>query len=903
MNWSAPRSDSVSKPALVLLALFFLFLAPAQALAQPAPRAGELERLFQKPPDDNRVLMRWWWFGPSVTREEIEAEMRKMREGGLGGFELAVVYPMALDDPARGIRNERYLSPEFLEKVGFASRKAKELGLRMDVTIGSGWSYGGPYITPDLAAARLRSDRREIAPDVVMLARPVPFEGDRLIAGFIGRGSQQEVDPGSFVELDVSGAGPITLPKGEGPRLVVFYYASHTGQIVKRAALGAEGYALDHFNRAAIEKHLREAGDKLLAAVEPGSIHAIFCDSLEVYSADWTGDMLAEFPKRRGYELRPLLTLLEFENAENRDRAQALRRDLGRTFTELFEERFMVPMREWTTKKKVLFRIQNYGEPPAAIASSRYADLTDGEGWHFRTLTSSRWAASASHLFGKPVITSETWTWLHSPAFRATPLDVKAEADQHFLSGINQLIGHGWPYSPPAAGNPGWPFYAAAVLSDKNPWWPVMPDLATYLQRVSFLLRQGDAVADVGLYAPNEDAWSTFRMVTNPTLNLFTRTVDWIGPKAVPAILDAGHGFDLFDDGTLKEAEARRYKAIVLPGVRFMPEATRRWLADYARNGGTLLATKRKPEGDWPALEVVTEDDLTRRLASAVPADVAFEPQEPAIGFVHRRLAEADVYFLANTGNLPRSVRARFRDHTPNVESWDALSGKSERLEVSGGVVPLSFEPYGSRIIVFRKAGSTAPLTKVRTVAATEELRSGWSVTFAGTTVSSAVELPHSWDKDATHGTFSGAASYRRTLQLPALFRSPGTRVFVDFGEARAIERESLPGGTLRGNSFAALVAAPIREAATLFVNGRRAGTLWAPPYRIDVTDLLKDGPNELRIEVYNTAINQLSEGGRLPDMKPIVERYGQRTRLQDLDGLRPLASGLLTVPRIVAEK
>ena len=126
----------------------------------------------------------------------------------------------------------------------------------------------------------------------------------------------------------------------------------------------------------------------------------------------------------------------------------------------------------------MLLRIQNYGEPPATIASSRHADLIDGEGWNFRQLTSSRWASSASHLFGRPVTTSETWTWLHSPAFRATPLDVKAEADQHFLSGINQLIGHGWPYSPPQAGTPGWPFYAAAVFTDKNPWWPVMPDLA-----------------------------------------------------------------------------------------------------------------------------------------------------------------------------------------------------------------------------------------------------------------------------------------------------------------------------------------------------------------------------------------------------------------------------------------
>ena len=54
---------------------------------------------------------------------------------------------------------------------------------------------------------------------------------------------------------------------------------------------------------------------------------------------------------------------------------------------------------------------------------------------------------------------------------------MKAEADLHFLQGVNQLIGHGWPYSPPQAGEPGWHFYAAAVFNNHNPWWLVMPDI------------------------------------------------------------------------------------------------------------------------------------------------------------------------------------------------------------------------------------------------------------------------------------------------------------------------------------------------------------------------------------------------------------------------------------------
>jgi len=299
----------------------------------------------------------------------------------------------------------------------------------------------------------------------------------------------------------------------------------------------------------------------------------------------------------------------------------------------------------------------------------------------------------------------------------------------------------------------------------------------------------------------------------------------------------------------------------------------------------------------------VSEDDLSARLARAAPADLTLAPPAPAVGFVHRRLPDADVYFVANSGNLPLTISARFRAATPHAERWDPLTGRVERLSPRDGEITIEFEPYGSRVVVFRQDADSAPAARTYVATAFEELRSGWRVSFGAPGSGAPVDLPHSWTGDAAHRFFSGTASYRLTVKPPAAFRSAEGRVYLDFGEAKPVERERLPGGTLRGNSFAALVAPPIREAATVFVNGRRAGSLWAPPYRVDVTDLLRDGANEIRIDVYNTAINQLAEGGRLPDMKPVVERYGLRTRLQDLDGLQPLPSGLLAPPRLVLER
>ena len=59
--------------------------------------------------------MRWWWFGPAVSKPEIQRELEEMKAGGIGGVEIATLYPQALDDPATGFHNSPYLSDEHLD--------------------------------------------------------------------------------------------------------------------------------------------------------------------------------------------------------------------------------------------------------------------------------------------------------------------------------------------------------------------------------------------------------------------------------------------------------------------------------------------------------------------------------------------------------------------------------------------------------------------------------------------------------------------------------------------------------------------------------------------------------------------------------------------------------------------
>ena len=221
--------------------------------------------------------MRWWWFGPSVTRPELERELTAMAQAGLSGVEVAYVYPLATATAQFG-------SDAFLADLRFAAEWARDLGLRFDLTLGSGWSFGGPHISPGLAARQLHWERREIGPGPFDVPVASPWPGDELIAAYVGAGSLQE-QPASYQWLPVVD-GQIMIEAGTGPRVVLLAYARLTGQNVKRAAAGAEGPVLDHYSATATEAHLHAVSDPMLAAGGSELVGSVFCDSLEVYGAD-----------------------------------------------------------------------------------------------------------------------------------------------------------------------------------------------------------------------------------------------------------------------------------------------------------------------------------------------------------------------------------------------------------------------------------------------------------------------------------------------------------------------------------------------------------------------------------------------------------------------------------------
>ncbi|MFZ0337910.1 MAG: glycosyl hydrolase [Terracidiphilus sp.] len=896
-------------------------MAALSASAQKAVATDSLTAIrsgFATPPMDARPMMRWWWFGPAVEKNELARELRTMKAGGIGGVEVQPVYALDLDDPQKGFRNLPFLSKDFLDMLSFTAQTAHDLNLRLNLTLGSGWPYGGAYVPVSDAAGRLRIVTDVVPPGATSLPVPSIRNGEALLATFLASGTPQNYDAEHAQQIESVGGYRLTLPTGiTGPHVVLFFISSRTGQQVKRAAVGAEGFVLDHFSMEAIQNHIQHVADPLIAACGPNVPYSVFSDSLEVYESDWTPKLLDEFRARRGYDLTPHLPELA---AGTTPEAADVRYDWGRTLTELIDEHYLTPLNTWAREHHTKFRSQSYGSPAVTLSSNALVDLPEGEGsqWH-SGFSFTRWATSASHVYGRPVTSSETWTWLHSPSFRATPLDMKAEADTFFLQGINQLVGHGWPYSPPSVGDPGWSFYAAAVFNDHNPWWMVMPDVMGYFSRMSYLLRQGSPVYDVAVLLPEEDAQARFRpghvSVTDEMRTL-------LGPDLVPAILDAGYNLDFIDSAAIDKVGMQYYPVLVMPNVERLPLATYRCIEAFAQRGGLVIAVKSLPsrapgviEGprDSAAVAEISQTLMasglknvkivasTAEVAAALRAsfekpDVVMNPATPEVGFIHRGLHSAQIYFVANTDNRPHSFDATFRAHKGGAEWWDPFTGK---ITGAGPGPKLHFDlaPYESRVVVFTDNPALPPQPQAATPFAPFapiDLSHDWKVTFEKGGAEEAMPALHSWTDFAAERYYSGSAIYTRTVEIPEAVAKSG-RVLLDFGEGTPVPREALHQAGTR-----TWYDPPVREAAVVSVNGKPAGDLWHPPYRLDVTALLHAGTNELRIVVANTAINELA-GRAAPDYRLLNLRYGEKFTPQDMDHLVPLPSGILGTVRLIS--
>ena len=919
-----------------------------------------LKSTFLTPAFNTGPMTRWWWFGGAATPEEITRELTLMRDAGLRGVELEPMYPVETDNPKRGIRNIRYFSPEWFDLLRHTVKETRRLGLQLDLGLGSGWPYGGPFIPVELAARKLQVIMRDVVgpSDFVWdLGTELPGAARFLATLAVPILPSQQPD---IAHSQVIGQDQIARWKvPSGPWRVMVFADCPTLMQVKRPTLGMEGYVLDHFCREALDLFLDAVGNRTLDELKTVGLppfHSVFCDSLEVEGADWTGDFLKEFRERRGYDLTPYLPAL-WQHAGTL--TPHIRYDYHQTLSELILNNFFRPLAEWSQQHGMTARVQAHGAMGDVMQGYSLAHVPEGEhigpgGNQYRVdIAHRRLASSAGHIYQKPVISAETYTWLHAPLFTVTLEMMKAATDAQFLDGINQIVNHGYPYSPPQAGKPGWTFYASTVINHNNLWWRHYPQLARYVQRCSGMLQQGISVNPIAVYLPLADVYAQFGaggLHIDEVMELH------LGTELVLGLRRTGYDFDFINDDALQRiakfgdgrlvAGTGVYSAVIVPEGQYMPLDSFNRLAEFVQASGLLFFVKQAPSvtpgladqesqtrrlraalnnlwgntvqrqgeffpsGKGRVYKASSIPDVIAKLREAVSPDFAIvqagDNSEAArkcavenVGFVHRRLGELDLYFVSNVSDHVQDLRVQFAVGHKAPQRWNPETGDVEETLVyeyaddartKEGVTEVQFrlDPFESCFIVFTGLKNRPLVTQtnwpgpLRIESDGEQTRVTGMVPRNGEYfLADANGQRHRFTVADMPEPLGIAGPWRLAFDDGAALTLPALKSWTELPERRSYggwasyETDFEIKGL--GNDIEWVIdLGAVHETAEATLNGIQLGIAWKGLRRVSCRDVLKPGPNHLKVEVANLWINKVES---LPkrDLKPLAETYGIR--------------------------
>ena len=563
-----------------------------------------------------RPAARWWWLGSAVDEANLSYNMEEYARAGLGELEITPIYGVQGNE-----RNElSFLSSEWMKALDYTIAKGTEVGMRIDMSTGTGWPFGGPETSIEDAATKAIFERYTIEggktielPIRVANAKDAPTATLDKVMAYQGT---KHIDVTK--KCDEKGVLRWQAPAGEWE--VIALFVGKTRQAVKRAAPGGEGYVIDHLSRGAVERYLSrfEKAFRENGTTVPNNF---FNDSYEVYGADWTPDFLNQFARLRGYRLEHYFR--ELLDEERPDVTCRIVSDYRETVSDLLLENFTHQWTHWAHRMGSITRNQAHGSPANLIDTYAAVDIPECEGFGLSEfgikglrrdsltrkndsdLSMLKYASSAAHISGKKLVSSETFTWL-TEHFRTSLSQCKPDMDLMFVSGVNHMFFHGTPYSPREAEWPGWSFYASINMSPTNSIWRDAPAFFDYIARCQSFLQMGRPDNDFLVYLPVYDLWNE---QPGRLLTFDIHKMQRVAPAfiaTVNEICNNGYDVDYISDryvrttrcvgGQLVTEGKAAYKAIIVPGVKRMPADVLAHLVRLAENGATVVFIGGLPE-------------------------------------------------------------------------------------------------------------------------------------------------------------------------------------------------------------------------------------------------------------------------------------------------------------------
>ncbi|MCX6956833.1 MAG: glycosyl hydrolase, partial [Verrucomicrobia bacterium] len=751
----------------------------------------------------------------------------------------------------------------------------QRLGLGVDMATGTGWPFGGPWVTP--ADANTKAALK----DGKLVGEP-------------------------------------------------------TKQLVKRPAPGGEGFVLDPYSPDALGRYLAKfdaafSNNKLPRGLVRGQFH----DSFEYYGANWTTQLPEVFREMHGYDIQDYAAALL---AKPGDPAVAGidRETLGRVksdYREVLARLHLDYLRawvKWSHDHGFLVRNQSHGAPGNLLDLYANADIAETEIFgstpfpipglrrdaadianNNQDLPESlvvRMASSASHVAGHPLASSESATWLRDH-WKESLAFVKPELDRIFADGINHVFYHGAVFSPSDAPWPGWVFYAATQFNPNNTWWEDFGALNRYVARVQSVLQRGSPDNDILLYWPFADLLDD----EAGTVKTFTvHNVKWLpdqpAGKIARALMDKGYTFDYLSDAQLQETRTEsgalitggktRYQVIVVPATRRMPVATLKKLAALASSGAKIIFEKlpedvpgfgrlaaRRAEFKTTLGQLGSKVSVNGDILAAVAPHARREALADAgLSFIRRESSpNSHSYFVTNLTAKPFDGWVQLGTLATAVRIVDPLTDRHGLSKLRGSQnspeIYLQIAPGESFILLATPDGVEirGPAWPYRQPASAPVALTGtWKIAFT----KGGPELPPALETTALKSwtelggdearRFGGTARYRLEFDAPA---AKADDWLLDLGD--------------------------VRESARVILNGQPVATAWSLPFRVRIAaTLLKPGRNVLELDVTNLAANRIRymDQNKLPwkimrDSNVVNINY----RPFDASGWPLTPSGLLT--------
>jgi hypothetical protein len=694
---------------------------------------------------------------------------------------------------------------------------------------------------------------------------------------------------------------------------------SLTGARNAPASPEATGLEVDKLNRSHVETYLNnylgQYKDTLGALMGKRGLQYVITDSWEAGVQNWTEDMIAEFTKRRGYDARPWLPVLAgrvVESAESSDRfLWDLRKTIGDLTTEYHYDQITASLHKLGMGRYTESHESGRAFIGDGMEVKRNAEIPMSALWTPETPSAEppgygvdiRESASVAHIYGQNLVAAESLTAYGGErgAWSWSPETLKPTADTELAMGLNRFVLHTSVHQPVSDKVPGLslgPF--GQWFTRHETWAELAKPWTTYLARSSYMLQQGKFVADV-LYFYGEDSNITALFGAKPPDIPAGYDFDFINADAILHRLSA-------EGGRITTPSGMSYAVLALDAnSQHMSLPVLRKIRDLVGAGAVVVGSKPT---DSPSLsddqaefrsiadqlwgsgegerayekgKVYAGQTIAQALA-ALQVEPDFEYTKPRADtnllFVHRKLADGDAFWVNNRSKRVETLEASFRVQGKAAELWHPDTGEVESAPylIANGrtIVPLRLDPRDAVFVVFLKPATMQARAMPRQ---SEEplatLEGSWEVSFQaqrGAPAKITFDRLSSWSESADAGVkyYSGTGTYTKTIQAPAGWVKSNARLWLDLGD--------------------------VKNLAEVSINGKPLGIVWKTPFRVEVTEAIKPGANEVQVKVTNLWVNRL-----IGDQQPNVTKKYTYTSQQFYRADSPLLpSGLLGPVRIL---